>query len=330
VSWKHLDEDSVRNRPRGSSRPRSRLRPAHADAQDGIVVAVDRGRFLCRVGDRDVLATRAGELRRTAVVVGDRVALVGDASGDVDTLARIVRIAERTTVLRRTADDNDPIERPIVANADQLVVVTALADPEPQPRLLDRCIVAAFDGGLAPLLCLTKRDLAPPDALLARYAALDVGSVVVSVRDPGDKGYAALVEALTGRTSVLVGVSGVGKSTLVNRLVPDAQRAVGIVSSIGKGRHTSSSAVALALPGSGWIVDTPGVRSFGLGHVTPTSVLRGFPDLLPGVDDCPRGCAHTTADAEECGLDSLVATGRADSERLASFRRLLDLQPSDA
>ena len=104
---------------------------------------------------------KARELGRRSVVVGDRVALVGDVSGTTDTLARIVRVEPRTSTLRRTADDTDPFERVIVANADQLVIVTALADPEPRPRMIDRCLVAAFDAGLRPLLCLTKSDLAP-------------------------------------------------------------------------------------------------------------------------------------------------------------------------
>ncbi len=108
-------------------------------------------------------------------------------SGTTDTLARIVRVEPRTSTLRRTADDTDPFERVIVANADQLVIVTALADPEPRPRLIDRCLVAAFDAGLRPLLCLTKSDLAPPDALLRRYGPLDVDHVVINREEPLDE-----------------------------------------------------------------------------------------------------------------------------------------------
>ena len=123
---------------------------------------------------------KARELGRSGVVVGDRVALVGDLSGEPDTLARIVRVEPRTSMLRRTADDDDPYERVVVANADQLAIVTALADPEPRPRLIDRCLVAAYDAGLRPLLCLTKSDLASPETLLEAYGALDVAHVVTS------------------------------------------------------------------------------------------------------------------------------------------------------
>jgi ribosome biogenesis GTPase len=284
------------------------------------VVAVDRGRYTVLVDDHQVTAVQARELGRRSVVVGDRVALVGDVSGTTDTLARIVRVEPRRTVLRRSADDGDPAERVIVANADQLVVVTALADPPPRIGLIDRCLVAAYVGGLDPLLCLTKADLVDgdPSGLLAEYA--DLGVPAVTTSRGSDLG--PLERCLTGRVSVLVGHSGVGKSTLVNALVPDADRATGVVSAIGRGRHTSSSAVALRLPGGGWVIDTPGIRSFGLAHVTPADLLAAFPDLAEGAEECPRGCTHLSA-AEGCRLDVHVASGHSSAGRLASFRRLL-------
>jgi ribosome biogenesis GTPase len=288
------------------------------DATEGFVTAVDRGRYTCLVADRTVTAARARELGRKSVVVGDRVALVGDLSAEDGTLARIVRVAERSTVLRRTADDDDPYERVIVANADQLVVVTALADPPPRTGLIDRCLVAAYVGGLEPLLCLTKSDLASPDALLAEYDVLGLAAVTTR----RDVEPAELRARLADRVSVLIGHSGVGKSTLVNTLVPAARRATGVVSAIGRGRHTSSSAVALPLAGGGWVIDTPGLRSFGLAHATPADVLAAFPDLAPGAEECPPGCAHQSA-VDGCGLDAWVAAGNASPTRLASYRRLL-------
>jgi ribosome biogenesis GTPase len=313
-----LDEDDVRIRPGKGSRPRTKDRPQHEDAAAGVVVAVDRGRLSCLVDDRPVVAMKARELGRKGVVVGDQVALVGDLSGVTDALARIVRVEPRRSVLRRTADDTDPVERVLVANADQLAIVTALADPEPRPRLLDRCLVAAYDAGLQPLLVLTKSDLRSPDALLETYSALGAPYVVTRRGGPLDE----VRERLTGRTSVLVGHSGVGKSTLVNALVPGALRAVGQVNAVtGRGRHTSSSAIALRLPdGAGWVIDTPGVRSFGLAYVDPARVLLAFPDLVGGVDACPRSCSH---DEPECGLDGWVADGHAEPARLDSYRRLL-------
>ena len=131
-----------------------------------------------------------------------------------------------------------------------------------------------------------------------------------------------LRERLRGRTTVFVGHSGVGKSTLVNTLVPGADRAIGRVNAVtGRGRHTSSSAIALRLPDhDGWVVDTPGVRSFGLAHVDPARVIHAFPDLEAGTAECPRGCSH---DEPECALDEWVASGHADPARLQSLRRLL-------
>jgi ribosome biogenesis GTPase len=122
-----LDEDDIRVRPGRGSRPRTRRRPAHEDAVEGFVASVDRGRYGVLVGDRTVTAMRARELGRRGVVVGDQVALAGDTSGGPGTLARVVRVAPRTTALRRSADDTDPVERVIVANADQMVIVCSLA-----------------------------------------------------------------------------------------------------------------------------------------------------------------------------------------------------------
>ncbi|AEM81271.1 ribosome small subunit-dependent GTPase A [Streptomyces violaceusniger] len=321
---KHTDEDDVRVRPnRKGNRPRSNIRPKHEDAAEGFVLTIDRGRLTVLVEDRTITAMKARELGRKGVVVGDRVAVVGDLTGDKDTLARIVRVEERSSVLRRTADDDDPYERVVVANADQLAIVTALADPEPRPRLIDRCLVAAFDAGLEPLLVLTKSDLAPAEEMLKTYEPLGVPFVVTSRDELADGDTADRVrEQLTDRITVFVGHSGVGKTTLVNALVPDHQRATGRVNAVtGRGRHTTTSALALPLPDTkGWVIDTPGVRSFGLHHVDPARVIHAFPDLEPGTEGCPRACSH---DEPDCALDQWVADGHAEPARLYSLRRLL-------
>jgi ribosome biogenesis GTPase len=322
-AYSNLDEDDVRVRPARGSRPRTRRRPAHEDAAEAFVAAVDRGRYGTLLDGRPVTAMRARELGRRSVVVGDRVALAGDVSGAPGTLARVVRVAPRTSVLRRSADDTDPVERVIVANADQLVIVTALADPPPRPRLIDRFLVAAYDAELSPLLVLTKADLGPAAPILDVYGPLGIPHVVLGQPLTDDR-LSPLREALADRVSVLVGHSGVGKSTLVNALIPGADRAVGEVSPVtGRGRHTSSSAVALALPGGGWLIDTPGLRGFGLAHVAPERVVRAFPDLAPGTAACPRGCTHLEPD---CALDDWVRDQGGDARlvmRLDSLRRLL-------
>jgi ribosome biogenesis GTPase len=314
------DESDVRVRSGRGSRPRTKTRPEHADARAAMVVTVDRGRWGC-VLDRDpaqrVTAMRARELGRTPVVVGDDVELVGDLSGRPDTLARIVRRGPRRSVLRRTADDTDPAERVVVANADQLLIVVALADPPPRTGLVDRALIAAYAGGLVPILCLTKTDLAPPEPFASQFADLDLTVTTAGRDDPLD----AVAPLLAGKVTVLLGHSGVGKSTLVNRLVPEADRAIGEVTAVGKGRHTSTQSVALPLPTSGWVIDTPGIRSFGLAHIAPDDVLLAFSDLAEAITDCPRGCGHLGPPADpECALGAL---GGPAARRVTAARRLL-------
>lgn len=314
------DEDDIRQRPgRGKSRPRSKTRPEFVDATLATVVQVDRGRFTLELadgGERHAIKSR--QLGRKGVVVGDHVRVVDDAQASGETLARIVGIEPRTTVLRRTADDGDPVERVIVANADQLGIVAALADPPPRPRLIDRYLVAAYAAGMTPILILTKSDLASGEELASRYRSLDVHVHVISREDEPE----AVRESLIGHTTVLVGHSGVGKSTLVNALVPDAERATGDVNVVtGRGRHTSSSAVALRVDDDTWLIDTPGIRSFGLAHVSVGDVIRAFPDLEAAATECPRACDH---DNPDCALDTWAqANGPSAAARVESLRLLL-------
>lgn len=349
------DESDVRVRPnKRGSRPRTKERPSHYNAVRARVVTVDRGRWSVVVAEgtpheRTVTATRARELRRTAIVTGDFVDVVGDLSGAEGTLARIVRLGERTSVLRRSADDTDPTERVVVANADQLIIVVAAANPQPRTGFIDRAVVAAYDAGIEPVLCVTKTDVRYPRELLDYYGASGLRILLSASSDgraPSEEGSSGLRAAgvyelagvLTNHVSALLGHSGVGKSTLVNALT-GADRATGQVNAVtGRGRHTSSSALAVR-PTAGdsqmsagtWIIDTPGIRSFGLAHVPTQTVVQAFRDLAPGSLDCPRGCDHC-ADSAGCGIAAYVADGRAGESgeaRLGSLRKLLHVAPPD-
>lgn len=330
--FEDYDESTIRTRPNPkANRPRTKRRPAHEDAVVGRVLGVDRGRYTVLIdeGTEDehlVSATRARELRRMPIVTGDQARVVGDTSGAEGTLSRIVGIVDRTSLLRRSADDTDQVERVIVANADQMLIVVAAADPEPRARLVDRYLVAALDAGIRPLLVVTKTDLADPTAFLSHFDGLDL-RVFTSARD--EMPTAEIGAALVGHSTVFVGHSGVGKSTLVNELVPSAKRATGHVNQVtGRGRHTSSSTVSLRYEGaggSGWVIDTPGVRSFGLGHVEPANILAAFTELALIAENCPRGCTHL-ADAPDCALIEAEERGElseAESARLDSLQRLL-------
>lgn len=325
-----FDESDVRVRPGKGSRPRTKDRPKHKNAKFGMVVTKDRGRWGVALDDGPrVTAMRARELGRTTIEVGDRVGVVGDTSGKKDTLARIVKLEERTSVLRRTADDTDAYERIVVANADQMLIVTAVADPPPRSGFVERALIAAFVGNIHPILCLTKTDLTDPAPFAAEFADLDVTVVEAGIED----GLETVRQHIDGHVTALIGHSGVGKSTLVNRLVPEAARETGEVSGVGKGRHTSTQSVALPLPADaafsgGWIIDTPGIRSFGLAHVDADDVLGVFEDLAAATEDCPRGCTHMGPPADpECGLDdpALIPPDTASARRRDAVRGLLEV-----
>ena len=316
-----LDETDVRIRPNPKgNKPRTKNRPSYKDALVGMVTGVDLGRYhVLLEDDRSVMATMGKDLRKDGAVVGDRVALAGDTSDTQGALSRIVRVEPRTSLLRRSADDSDQVERVIVANATQMAIVVAIANPEPRTRLVDRYLAAAFDAGLKPILIITKTDLASTEEFLKNFEGLSIPVVETRSDTPNLEAVHAL---LANNMTVMVGHSGVGKSTLVNDLVPGTFRATGVVNEVtGRGRHTSSSARAIKLP-EGWIIDTPGVRSFGLGHVKPENLLKSFEDLSRLAEECPRDCSHLEG-SPDCALDEAVAEGAVSAMRLDSLRRLM-------
>ena len=328
---REYDESDARIRPARSTRPRSKDRPSHSGAITALVTTVDRGRQTCMTDDGVVVtAMRARELGPKSVVVGDIVSIVGDISGNEGSLARIVAVSERRNSLSRTVDDAAQVERTIVANIDQLVIVVAATNPEPRRGLIDRFLVSAFTEGITPKLVVTKTDLGAVPEFIAQYSKLDVEIIFTAIKsDSRSDDLTALHEMLVGKKSVLVGHSGVGKSTLINALVPEADRMTGEVNiATGRGRHTSSSAIALQISGSnGWIIDTPGIRAFGLSHIDNQRIVDAFTDLSEVAANCMPNCSHAHS---SCSLDAWAApNGIVDLERtarLTSLRSLLEVK----
>lgn len=344
-SSKNWDEDDVRiNKSRqfgatNKARPRTKDRPNYSNAKTGTIIEVDRGRVQCLISEGNnsvvITAMKARELGKKSVVVGDRVSIVGDTSGSEGSLARVVTVLPRKNSLTRTIDDHANDERVIVANIDQMAIVIATTNPEPREGFVDRALVVAYDQGIAPIIIMTKQDLASGDKFLETYKELEIPVFKIDKTS----NLSELRNKLLKKITVLLGHSGVGKSTLVNNLLvnsenniarksdEDTYRITGDVNEVtGRGRHTSSSAIALPLSASfsgenlGWIIDTPGVRSFGVAHVQPSRVIAAFPEFDEPVSMCPKNCSHNE---ESCALNSWDKFNDKNHARLASLRRVL-------
>lgn len=304
-------------RPPRNSRYSERAQERIRRDEPGRVVAVDRGRVTVLFQGEVLEATYAGSMRREKVAVGDRVR-VRPPRRETD-VARITERLERDTVLLRTADDALEDERVVVANADQVVVVVSADYLDVGSRFADRVLVAAGAGGLEAVICVNKVDLVDDqeqvNEIADRYAA--IGYEVLRTSAATGTGVDALRRRLEGCWTAMTGHSGVGKSSLFNLLVPEAEHEVAEIGRRG-GRHTTVAARALPVPGQDatWLVDTPGVRSFGIGGVAPRELAEHFPELR-GLDCALDDCLH---DGEPgCAID--VADVHPD--RLASYRRFL-------
>ena len=318
--FQDYDEDDIRQRPgKHKSRPRTKDRPTHKNSINGIVITVDRGRFTVNLKNSNsfIYAIKARDLGRKGVVVGDSVELVGVDENNPENMARIIKVNERRNTLSKSSDDIDSNEKILVSNVDNVAIVTSTTNPDPNTRLIDRTIIAAKLAGAEPFIVATKTDLKNEVDLLKFYEPLNIKVIPINKTSNLD----TLNFELADKTTVFVGPSGVGKSSLVNRIVPEANRRTGDVNVVtGRGKHTSTSAYALSLNNTTWIIDTPGIRTFGLAHVEIEQILAGFPELLEFSLKCQKNCNHLDP---SCEIEKSCADNPHLLARLDSLRRLL-------
>lgn len=288
-------------------------------SSDAVVTSVHGPLVRVHVGDTALLVPFRRRLRwhgdpkDPRLVVGDRVILDGSPPA-----VAVSEVLPRRTILRRRSPGENRV-RVVAANVDRAVVVLAAAGPDPNPRLLDRFLVACHHAGIEPLVCINKVDKGTllVDEWLQDYVAAGYQVLLVSARTA--RGMGCLKRAVCGRTTLFCGPSGVGKSALLNAIHPGYRLREGSISeATGKGRHTTSTAQLFALPGGGFVVDTPGVREFGFWDLTATELRRCFPDLARHAEACAHGdCSH--AGEEGCGVAAAVERGELASRRLASY-----------
>jgi ribosome biogenesis GTPase len=275
---------------------------------------------VARVVSRGRMRARAETLE--PVVVGDRVIVrPSDSPGGRDWIEQVLPRERELT--RRAAGERRPVGQTLVANVDQVIAVFSTRDPEPKLGLVDRFLVTAESQEIPALVCLNKIDLAPAEETLRGFAELEaVGYPLLCVSARTGEGMERLRERLAGRTSALVGPSGVGKSSLLNALQPGLRLKIGAVSTaVHKRRHTTRYAQLLSLDAGGYVVDTPGLREFGLWSVDPENVDDCFPEFRPLLGQCRfPDCDHLSP--EGCAIRPAVDDGRIAERRYDSYVRL--------
>lgn len=301
------------------------------DEQTGLIIA----HFGKQIDVQAMEGERRGEITRChvrtnlgALVTGDRVIWRPGS----DDLGVIVALQERDNLLQRP--DKFGQLKPVAANIDRIILVIA-PEPEPHDNLIDRYLVAAENCGITPVLLLNKTDLINDEnrddieALLERYAALGYTVEQTSAHAPPEEDH-TIESLLKDRTSVFVGQSGVGKSSIIRRLLQDSSIRVGEVSqSTGKGIHTTTTARLFPLEFGGDLIDSPGIREFGLWHMDVEQLEFGFREIRPLIGTCRfRDCRHQAEPG--CALREAEENGTISPARMQSFRRIYaEMEASD-
>jgi ribosome biogenesis GTPase / thiamine phosphate phosphatase len=284
-----------------------------------------RGRLKQEGTPRELRETRdSGKegARVLKLAVGDRVTVTGAEDGNAWT---IDEIQPRRSKLARKRPGNAKGERIIVANLDQVLVVFAAANPEPHPRMLDRFLVIAEANDLAARIVINKIDLADEGSVRERFAEFEAAGYPMHLTSvKADRGLEELRDEIAGRGSALTGPSGVGKSSLMNTLFPGLNlRTAEISDSVNKGRHTTVGALLHALPGGGFIADTPGLREVGLWGIETSEIPHCFPEFRPLLDTCRfADCTHTVEPG--CAIRDAVSNGTLSRGRYDSYVKLRD------
>lgn len=292
---------------------RSSGKKATGPTQSGTIAASFGRRFTVEFAD-GTLTECVTRGKRTDLACGDRVeaAITAPGQGVIEKVAPRASLFYRSDVQR---------EKLIAANVTQIVVVLAPSPPF-HPELIDRCLAAAEEAGIPALFALNKMDLPGAQeacAALERYREL--GYPVVQLAAKRD--VSPLKQRLAGHTSVLVGQSGMGKSTIINRLVPAALARVGELSqALGGGRHTTTHARLYHLDAASHIIDSPGLQEFGLVHIAPEHLAHAFVEFRPHLGQCKfNDCRHLQEPG--CAIAAAAGRGEIDALRLDSYRKLV-------